>query len=107
MRQQYDIIISRYALEDIKSIKGYILKQFKYCEYAEKFSKKIKESIRKIKMFPKAYEKTEYKVEGLDVYVKHCDTYLIFFVVDEKNIIIIRVLNGRMYWKSIIEQMQN
>lgn len=107
MIRQYDIVISKDALDDIKSIKGYILKQFKYCEYAEKFSKKIKESIQKIKIFPAAYEKTGYHIEGLDVFVKHCDTYLIFFVVDKTNIIVLRVLKDRMYWQSVIERIQN
>ena len=71
------------------------------------FSKKIKQSIQKIKIFPKAYEKTGYQIEGLDVFVKPCDTYLIFFVVDDAKIIVLRVLKDRMYWKSVIERMQN
>lgn len=107
MIQHYEIVISKDALDDIKSMKGYILKQFKYCEYAENFSKKIKQSIQKIKNFPKAYEKTGYQIEGLDVFVKPCDTYLIFFVVDDAKIIVLRVLKDRMYWKSVIERIQN
>lgn len=105
MSNEYKIVLSRDALDDISSIKKYILNNFGYREYAEKFSKKIKEAIQKIKLFPKSYKKTEYSIEGLDVYFKPYDTYLIFFVINESTITIIRILKDRMYWQSIIEQM--
>lgn len=40
--KKYKIVISKDALLDIKSTKKYILDTFKYREYAENFSKKIK-----------------------------------------------------------------
>ena len=44
--KKYKIIITKDALWDIKSIKKYILDTFKYREYAENFSKKIKKAIK-------------------------------------------------------------
>ena len=107
MDKEYKINISKEALNDITSIKRYILSAFKYREYAENFSNRIKKSIQKLKLFPKANKKTEYSIEGLDIYYKPCNTYLIFYVVYDKAITVIRILKDRMYWQNVLEQMQN
>ena len=39
---KYKVLLSKDALTDIKQTKKYILTTFKYREYAENFSKKIK-----------------------------------------------------------------
>ena len=64
MNTQYKIIISKVALDDMKSIKKYILSNFKYRQYADNFLNKIKQSIQTISIFPKAYKKTKYNIEG-------------------------------------------
>ncbi len=57
-----------------------ILDTFKYREYAENFSKKIKKAIKELDSFLKGYEPTGYVIEGLSIYFKPYSTYLIFFV---------------------------
>ena len=57
--KKYKIAISKDALLDIKSTKKYILDTFKYREYAEDFSKKIKKAIKELDSFPKGYEATD------------------------------------------------
>ena len=104
--KKYKIVISKDALWDIKSTKKYILDTFKYREYAENFSKKIKKAIKDLDFFPKGYESTGYVIEGLNIYFKPYSTYLIFFVVEDSTITVIRVLKDRMYWQSIIKKMQ-
>lgn len=104
--KKYKIVISKDALLDIKSTKKYILDTFKYREYAGNFSKKIKKAIKALDSFPKGYEATGYVIEGLSVYFKPYSTYLIFFVVEDSTITVIRVLKDRMYWQSIIKKMQ-
>ena len=104
--QKYKIVISKDALLDIKSTKKYILDTFKYREYAENFSTKIKKAIKELDAFPKGYESTGYVIEGLDIYYKPYSTYLIFFVVEDSVITVIRVLKDRMYWQAIIRKMQ-
>ena len=42
---KYKILLSKDALADIREIKKYILTTFKYREYAENFSGKIKKAI--------------------------------------------------------------
>ena len=81
------------------------LNTFKYREYAENFSKNIKKAIEGLKFFPKGYEFTGYVIEGLDIYLKPYSTYLIFFVVDDSIITVIRVLKDRVYWQSIIKKI--
>lgn len=104
--KKYNITISKDALLDIKSTKKYILDTFKYREYAENFSKKIKKAIKKLDSIPKGYESTGYVIEGLNIYFKPYSTYLIFFVVEDSTITVIRVLKDRMYWQAIIKKMQ-
>lgn len=104
---EHKINISKESLDDISSIKRYILSSFTYREYAENFSIKIKKSIQKLKLFPRANKKTEYSIEGLDIYYKACNTYLIFYVVHDQTITVIRILKDRMYWQNVVEQMQN
>ena len=104
--KKYQILLSKDALQDIKDIKSYILKNFKYREYAENFSKKIKKAIKSLTPFAEGYEKTGYEIEGLEVYYKPYSTYLIFFVVEDTTVTVIRVLKDRMYWQGIINRMK-
>ena len=49
--KKYKVLLSKDALQDIKDNKSYILKNFKYREYAENFSKKIKKAIKELDPF--------------------------------------------------------
>ena len=104
--QKYKVLMSKDALLDIKSTKDYILDTFKYREYAENFSRNMKKAIKELSTFPTGYEKTGYVIEGLDIYFKPYSTYLIFFVIEDHTVTVIRVLKDRMYWQSIIKKMQ-
>lgn len=104
--RKYEIILSKDALQDIKDNKSYILKNFKYREYAENFSKKIKTAIKSLAFLAEDYEKSGYEIEGLEVYYKPYSTYLIFFVVEDSVVTVIRILKDRMYWQGIISRMK-
>jgi len=104
--KRYKIKLSLDAVQDIKLTKEYILKNFKYRVYAENFSKKIKNEIKKLNPFAEAYEKTGFIIEGFPVYFKPYDTYIIFFIVDDRLVIVIRVLKERMDWQTILNSMK-
>lgn len=70
--------MTKEAINDIKETKKYILDTFKYREYAENFSKKIKRTINELATFPDGYEKTGYVIEGHTIYFHPYSTYLIF-----------------------------
>ena len=103
---KYRVLLSKDALDDIKVTKKYILTTFQYREYAENFSSKIKKAINELSVFPTGYESTGYIIEGLEIYFKPYSTYLIFFVIENNIVTVIRVLKDRMYWQSIIKKMQ-
>lgn len=104
--KKYKVCLSKEALTDIKKTKQYLLTTFQYREYAEDFSRKIKKAIKELSTFPKSYETTDYKIEGLQIYYKPFNTYLIFFVIENTTITVIRVLKDRMYWQTIIQEMK-
>ena len=56
--------------------------------------------------FPTGYEETGHVIEGLSIYFKPYSTYLIFFVIEDSTVTVIRVLKDRMYWQSMIKRMQ-
>ena len=98
--------MSKDAVQDIKSTKKYILQTFRYKEYAENFSKKIKSAIRVLDPFAEGYKKTGYVIDGLEIYYKPYSTYLIFCVVEGATVTVIRVLKDRVYWQAIINRMR-
>jgi plasmid stabilization system protein ParE len=104
--KKYKIVMSKDALQDIKSIKTYIMQPFLYREYAENFSRKIKSAIKALDPFAEGYEKTGYIIDGFEIYYKPYSTYLIFFVVEDMTVTVIRVLKDRMYWQAIIKRMK-
>lgn len=56
--RKYKILITQRGKLDIKEKKNYIIQQFKYREYADSFSNKIKLAIRQLDTFPTGYDKT-------------------------------------------------
>ena len=102
--KKYKIVISKDALWDIKSTKKYILDTFKYREYAENFSKKIKKAIKELYSFPKGYETTGYVIEELSIYYKPYSTYLIFFVVEDSTITVISMKRSELFRIGLIQR---
>lgn len=105
--KKYKVILSKDALEDIKNTKKYILDTFKYRQYAENFSKKLKKAVRSLSVLAAGYKKTGFVIENMEVYYKPYSTYLIFFVIQDDTVIIVRILKDRMYWQSIINRINN
>ncbi|MFR3728424.1 type II toxin-antitoxin system RelE/ParE family toxin [Lacrimispora sp.] len=104
---KYKIRLTSDAKEDIAQIKRYILHTFKYRETAEAFSRNIRNAILKLSPFSEAYKKTGLLIQGLEVYYKPYSTYLIFFVIKQDKVIVIRVLKDRMYWQSIMKRIRS
>lgn len=90
----YTIKYAYSSRNDIKGIKQYILKTFKYRELGENFTRKVKEAAKSLKTMPTGYETTGFVYRGYDIYIKPYRTYLFFYVVDdEANVVtILRVL---------------
>lgn len=105
-RKNFKIRLTPEARNDIAQIKKYILSTFKYHETAEAFSQKMKHAITKLSPFSDAYAKTGLSIQNYEAYYKPFSTYLIFFVIQEDKVIVIRILKDRMNWQSIIKRIR-
>lgn len=86
--------------------KKYILEQFKYREYAESFSRKIKKAILELDTLPSGYHTIGFQYRGYDIHLKHCESYLLFYTVNEetKTVTVLRVMQDGMDWQYIIDR---
>ena len=92
--KKYKVVIAQSGKLDVKEKKKYILQQFKYREYAENFSKKIKKAVLALDTLPTGYNTTGFRYRGYDIYMKPCESYLLFYTVDEavKTVTVLRVM---------------
>ena len=103
---KYNVVIAQSGKVDVKEKKKYILQQFKYREYAENFSKKIKKAVLALDTLPTGYNTTGFRYRGYDIYMKPCESYLLFYTVDEavKTVTVLRVMQDGMDWQYIINR---
>ena len=102
MLENYNIRFVPSARRDLVRMKEYILKEFKYLQYAVNFDNKIREAIVIIKNSPKSFKNTGLTYKGIDIYMKSIKSYLFFYVVVDANISVLRVFKDRMNWEYII-----
>lgn len=104
--KKYKVVIAQSGKLDVKEKKKYILQQFKYREYAENFSKKIKKAVLALDTLPTGYNTTGFRYRGYDIYRKPCESYLLFYTVDEavKTVTVLRVMQDGMDWQYIINR---
>lgn len=62
---KYKIEYTHSSREDIRAKKLYILKKFKYREYADNYSKKMKAAAESLKTLPKGYDTTGFDIEDM------------------------------------------
>ena len=104
--KRYKIQYTYSSREDIRRMKKYILDTFKYRELGENFTKKMKSATEGLKLFPKGFGTIGFRYRGYDIYMRPYHTYLFFYVVDEdnRNVIVLRVLQESMNWQLILKQ---
>lgn len=104
--KKYKIEYTHRGRDDMRNIKRYILQKFKYREYAENFSKKMKAAAENLKTLPTGYDITEFRYKGYDIYMKPYHSYQIFYVIDEVTytVKVLRVMQDGMNWKEILKQ---
>lgn len=102
--RSYKLIFTDEAKEDQKNFKRYILKQFKYKKYGEKFDAKMRSAYKTIKIVNSSIEPLKIVYRGYDVYLLPHKTYLFFYIVDEslRTITVFRVMQDGMNWMSIL-----
>ena len=105
-KKKNKVVIAQSGKLDVKEKKKYILQQFKYREYAENFSKKIKKAVLALDTLPTGYNTTGFRYRCYDIYMKPCESYLLFYTVDEavKTVTVLRVMQDGMDWQYIINR---
>ncbi|MDE7267303.1 MAG: type II toxin-antitoxin system RelE/ParE family toxin [Lachnospiraceae bacterium] len=106
MKQQYKVVIAQSGKIDVKNKKHYILQNFKYREYAENFSLKIKKAAEELAIFPTSHQITGFQYRGYDIYMKPQSNHLLFYTIDNDRgvVTILRILQDGMDWEYIIQQ---
>jgi plasmid stabilization system protein ParE len=109
MEKRYKVVIAQSGKLDVKNKKQYILEKFKYRDYAENFSKKIKKAAQALEILPHGYSTTGFVYRGYEIYMKPTNNHLLFYTIDEekKIVTVLRVLQDGMDWEYIIEQWIN
>ena len=74
--KKYKVVIAQSGKLDVKEKKKYILQQFKYREYAENFSKKIKKAVLALDTLPTRYNTIGFRYRGYDIYMKYTACFL-------------------------------
>ena len=106
MNERYKVVIAQSGKNDVKNKKRYIIQNFKYREYAENFSSRIKKAAEELAIFPTSHPLTGFKYRGYDIYMKPQSNHLLFHTIDDdKGIVtVFRILQDGMDWEYIIQQ---
>ena len=105
MVKRYKVVIAQSGKMDVKNKKRYIIENFKYRDYAQNFSAKIKKAAQELDTLPTGYGTTGFQYRGYDIYMKPNSNHLLFYTVDEEKMVVtvLRVLQDGMDWEYIIQ----
>lgn len=101
----YQVIMTRVAVVDLKEISSYIAADLKEPQIAKKLVEKIEESVMSLALFPLRHNLVSDEhlaVRGFRSIM--VDSYLIFYMVSEKDItvIVVRILYGKRNWRHLL-----
>ncbi len=101
MAKRYRVVIAQSGKMDVMNKKRYIIENFKYRDYAQNFSAKIKKAAQGLDTLPT----TGVQYRGYDIYMKPNSNHLLFYTVDEEKMVVtvLRVLQDGMDWEYIIK----
>ena len=104
--RRYKVVIAQSGKTDVKNKKRYIMEHFKYRDYAQSFSTKIKKAIQELAILPTGYGTTGFQYRGYDIYMKPTGNHLLLYTVDEEQMIVtvLRMLQDGMDWEQIIQR---
>lgn len=104
MAKRYKVVIAQSGKMDVMNKKRYIIENFKYRDYAQNFSAKIKKAAQDLDTLPTGYGTTGFQYRGYDIYMKPNSNHLLFYTVDEEKMVVtvLRVLQDGMDWEYII-----
>lgn len=104
---KYSIRETIEAIEDVTRLAAYMIDELNNHKAAFSFITKYDKEVNLLSYSPFGYKGLNFTYKGYKIRKKPFYTYNIFFVIniDEKEIIILRVLKGRQNWHTIIWSM--
>ena len=104
MAKRYKVVMAQSGKMDVMNKKRYIIEKFKYRDYAQSFSAKIKKAAQELDTLPTGYGTTGFQYRGYGIYMKPNSNHLLFYTVDDEKMIVIvlRILQDGMDWEYII-----
>ena len=99
----YKISFSPEAVDDLKEIKQYIKDELCNEQAAKNTVAKILKKIKLLSDFPESGSSLS-AIIGFDTNYRYlvCDNYIAFYRIDNKNVLIVRVLYGRRNYMQIL-----
>lgn len=99
----YKISFSPEAVDDLKEIKQYIKDELCNEQAAKNTVAKILKKIKLLSDFPESGSSIS-AIIGFDTDYRYlvCDNYIAFYRIDNKNVLIVRVLYGRRNYMQIL-----
>lgn len=103
MFKNYKMRYTPSSQSDVKGMRQYIIRKFKYLELAKNFDKKISKALNIIQNAPNVYQPTEFYYRGYEIYMRCIDSYLFFYIVEDSTVVLLRVLQDGMNWEYIMK----
>lgn len=99
----YKISFSPEAVDDLKEIKQYIKDELCNEQAAKNTVAKILKKVKMLSDFPESGSSLS-AIIGFDTDYRYliCDNYLAFYRIENKNVLIVRVLYGRRNYMQIL-----
>jgi len=102
---QYRVLITRSAQNDLMDISSYIRDELKEPAIAIKLVEKLKVSIMSLSTFPLRYNLVvdeRLSAQGFRKFI--IDNYLVFYLVSEKEqtVNVVRILYGKRDWEHLL-----
>jgi len=101
---KYKVIQTSEAENDIFQLADYMVSTLKNHKAANDFLDRYFRKAQSLETFPFGYRGISFEYRGYEIRLKPYDTYNIFFIVntDEMTVTILRVLNDRQDWKTLL-----
>ena len=101
--RKYEIKQTEEAVNDAANIRNYLSYTLKNSLAAIRFLQNFDKSTDVLAFFPYTYKGIGYFYRDIEIRMKNYDSYNIFYAIDEneKQILILRVLNERQDWNWI------
>ena len=105
-KRKYKVVIAQSGKLDVKEKRNISFSNLSTGNMQKTFPKRLKKAVLALDTLPTGYNTTGFRYRGYDIYMKPCESYLLFYTVDEavKTVTVLRVMQDGMDWQYIINR---